>query len=345
MVSEAQEVKLSSFSDEIFKQKYSMNGLESWPDTAHRVATEVTKDLIHESLTAEIKNEITSKRFIPAGRYLYAAGRPWHAVNNCYLLRAADSREGWAELSKAATSSLMSGGGIGVNYSDVRPEGALIHKTGGLATGPIALMNIINETGRNVMQGGSRRCLPWYTLVTMQDGSRKQIQDVQVGDIVATRFGGRKVLNIFDQGVQPVIEIRTEYGTVVSTKNHKWLSADRTRRKMWMTAGDLSLNNKLYFHPFRKGPEGNEDTRFAYVLGFFVGNGCARTAEVTFQVADKHKTEEQLKLIEEVMQEQGAQNPTRRQGHGRCTEIRCRGKNLVATWQKFKTPHCPQTWR
>ncbi len=63
-----------------------------------------------------------------------------------------------------ATLSLMTGGGIGCDYSDVRERGRLIRKTGGEATGPIALMNMVNESGRFIMQGGSRRSAIWAGL-------------------------------------------------------------------------------------------------------------------------------------------------------------------------------------
>ena len=63
-----------------------------------------------------------------------------------------------------ATLALMSGGGIGCDYSDIRPEGKLIRKTGGTATGPLAVMQIINEAGRFIMQGGSRRSAIWAGL-------------------------------------------------------------------------------------------------------------------------------------------------------------------------------------
>jgi ribonucleoside-diphosphate reductase alpha chain len=105
-------------------------------------------------------------KFIPGGRYLYYAGRPNPFYNNCYLLRAEeDSREDWANLSWKAESCLMTGGGIGADYS-VYPRGWPIKRTGGTASGPIPKMEMINEIGRRVMQGGSRRsaiygCLNW----------------------------------------------------------------------------------------------------------------------------------------------------------------------------------------
>jgi ribonucleoside-diphosphate reductase alpha chain len=85
-------------------------------------------------------------------------------TGNCLLLRADDSREGWADLMQKATMALMTGAGIGVVYSDVRGEGKLIRRTGGFATGPIALMQMVNEAGRGIMQGGSRRSAIWAGL-------------------------------------------------------------------------------------------------------------------------------------------------------------------------------------
>lgn len=83
----------------------------------------------------------------------------------CYLLRAEeDTREDWADLSWKSESALMSGGGIGVDYSRYRPSGSTIRRTGGSASGPIPKMLMINEIGRRVMQGGSRRSAIYASL-------------------------------------------------------------------------------------------------------------------------------------------------------------------------------------
>lgn len=85
-------------------------------------------------------------------------------TSNCFLFRAEDSREGWSELMQKVTASLMTGGGIGVDYSDIRCEGAAIRRTGGTCTGPLALMHMVNEAGRYIMQGGQRRSAIWAGL-------------------------------------------------------------------------------------------------------------------------------------------------------------------------------------
>lgn len=83
----------------------------------------------------------------------------------CYLLKAEeDSREDWAKLSWESEMCLMTGGGIGIDYSVYRPAGSPIKRTGGQASGPIPKMAMINEIGRNVMQGGSRRSAMYASL-------------------------------------------------------------------------------------------------------------------------------------------------------------------------------------
>ena len=113
----------------------------------------------------ELAEHIKAMRFLPGGRYLYYAGRPYKAYNNCYLLRAEeDTREEWSAVTWRAMSCLMTGGGIGIDYSRLRPAGRVLQRTGGTASGPLPLMYAINEIGRNVMQGGSRRSAIYASL-------------------------------------------------------------------------------------------------------------------------------------------------------------------------------------
>jgi len=159
----------SVFAKTIMEQKYShtkKDGTkETWEDISKRVARQVMRAVNAPSeLTKEIEQIIKEKKFVPGGRYLYAAGNLFHQTQNCLLLRAEDSREGWAELTQKSTMALMTGAGIGIDYSDVRGEGKAIRKTGGTSTGPLSLMKMINELGRGIMQGGSRRSAIWAGL-------------------------------------------------------------------------------------------------------------------------------------------------------------------------------------
>ena len=149
----------------IFKQKYASNPYETWEDKAHSVVNSVCGDLdglktplMEKSERDRLVNYISEFKFMPGGRYLWYAGREARFYNNCYLLRLEeDTREEWAGVTERAMTCLMTGGGIGVDISRARPSGRQLKRTGGVASGPIPLLYTLNEVGRNVMQGGSRR--------------------------------------------------------------------------------------------------------------------------------------------------------------------------------------------
>jgi ribonucleoside-diphosphate reductase alpha chain len=164
----------SKFSEDIFNHKYRHDGAETWAALAHTLVEDVCKSpdatgsqdaYLSKEERQQLEEYIRDMKFIPGGRYLYYAGRLNKFFNNCYLLKAEeDTREDWANLSWKSESCLMTGGGIGVDYSIYRGEGAPIQRTGGEASGPIPKMNMINEIGRRVMQGGSRRSAIYASL-------------------------------------------------------------------------------------------------------------------------------------------------------------------------------------
>lgn len=164
--------EFSPFARGIYEAKYAMkdengNVIEDWGDTAKRVVDNVMGALGYVEGDLEydkMLEYISDMKFIPGGRYLYASGRPFHQTQNCLLLKAEDSREGWSKLLHDSSMALMTGAGIGIDYSDVRPSGSVITKTGGIASGPISLMEMVNECGRHIMQGGSRRSAIWAGL-------------------------------------------------------------------------------------------------------------------------------------------------------------------------------------
>lgn len=168
------------FAHDIYAARYKHPQDRNWSDTAARVVGAVMPSLYYTpgaragSLGGQIEAAMervyylaNNRLFCPGGRYLYAAGRDLHQVNNCILLRPEDTRESWAELGYKADMATMTGAGIGVWYGDVRPAGAPISRTGGVASGPMGLMRKINDGGRELLQGGNRRCaiwagLPWW---------------------------------------------------------------------------------------------------------------------------------------------------------------------------------------
>ena len=147
------------------------HGETHWYQTADRVIHHPMKALRRRSgrhydvQELELRGLARRRLFMPGGRYLYATGNDFHQTQNCLLLRATDSREGWADLSWKAEMSLLTGAGIGGYYGDVRHRGAPVGRTGGTASGPVPKMIAVNELGRAAVQGGDRRSAIWAGLL------------------------------------------------------------------------------------------------------------------------------------------------------------------------------------
>lgn len=159
------------FSQSIMELRYSWIKEDGTKETLQEIAERVVTNVLsvlpekYKGLyEKELIRLISQRKFVPGGRFLAQSGRDYHQTNNCFLLRADDTREGWGELVQKSTVMLMSGGGIGVDYSDIRPKGAKLKRSGGESSGPIPLMKVINEIGRGVMAGGNRRSAIWAGL-------------------------------------------------------------------------------------------------------------------------------------------------------------------------------------
>jgi len=162
----------NSFAQTIFNHKYAKFPGETWAQRAHDIVEDVcgsrwgkASPLMCKEDLKQLEDYIRRGLFYPGGRYIWYSGRGHSFFNNCFLLRAEeDTREEWAALMQRSVSCLMTGGGIGADYSRLRARGRPLSKTGGIASGPLPLMQMINEAGRGVMQGGSRRSAIYASL-------------------------------------------------------------------------------------------------------------------------------------------------------------------------------------
>lgn len=153
---------LGPFAETIFKRTYAIDLDETWEDCARRVADHVAhKDA---DLADEFYEIISQRKFMPGGRYLAQSGREIPQLTNCFLLKADDSREGWSKLLSKHIMALATGGGVGTYYGDIRCKGTPIKRFGGVASGPLSLMMMVNEIARHVMAGGKRRSALWAGL-------------------------------------------------------------------------------------------------------------------------------------------------------------------------------------
>ncbi len=97
--------------------------------------------------------------FLPAGRIL-AGAESGRAVTlfNCFVMGPVpDDLGGIFESVKDAALTLQSGGGIGVDFSTLRPKGAPVKSIGADASGPVSFMNVWDSMCRTIMSAGARR--------------------------------------------------------------------------------------------------------------------------------------------------------------------------------------------
>ena len=109
---------------------------------------------------------LTGHKFLPAGRILAGAGTG-RAVTlfNCFVMGAIpDSMDGIFSALREAALTLQQGGGIGYDFSTLRPKGALVKGVGADASGPVSFMEVWDSMCRTIMSAGARRGAMMATL-------------------------------------------------------------------------------------------------------------------------------------------------------------------------------------
>lgn len=107
----------------------------------------------------KFESVLSNFRFVPGGRIYTGAGSGLNVTFfNCYVLPSPhDSRKGIFERLGQMAEVLARGGGVGINFSSLRPRNAIIYGTMGRSSGSVSWANLYSATILNISQGGSRR--------------------------------------------------------------------------------------------------------------------------------------------------------------------------------------------
>jgi len=145
---------------EIFKKRYARHENETWHEACDRVATHVAAAETNGHIsqyTKEFSGILKRNLFFPGGRIWYGSGRPKGQLLNCFVIPTKDSREGWGRTASDTIVISGTGGGVGTNYSNIRPKRSPIAGVDGAASGAVSLMRGINAFGEEMKSGGGRR--------------------------------------------------------------------------------------------------------------------------------------------------------------------------------------------
>ena len=147
------------FSDELHGEKYREVG-EDFRESQNRIAFALKGSDEHYKLFRQILLEMY---FLPAGRVQLASGSSRNVTSsNCFVSGKVEDSfvEGEGSIMARATeaaSTMRMGGGIGYDFSNLRPRGAIIKKLGSVSSGPISFMDIFNSICKCVASSGHRR--------------------------------------------------------------------------------------------------------------------------------------------------------------------------------------------
>jgi len=150
----------------VISKRYSLkdakgNPSEEWPDVVRRVVGHVsmaeTDEGKRDEFYAAMSGVMMRREFVPNTPCLVNAGKSSGQLAACFVLNVPDSIAGIMKTVTDAALIHQSGGGTGMTFEKLRPVGAMVRSTHGVASGPVSFMNIFNTTTDTVKQGGVRR--------------------------------------------------------------------------------------------------------------------------------------------------------------------------------------------
>src|SRR6185295_19097103 len=150
----------------VARKRYSVKNkqgapIDEWPDIVRRVVDHVAKAELEETKRTSFQRAMTEimlkREFIPNTPCLVNAGRDTGQLAACFVLSVPDSLAGIMDHAKLTALIHQTGGGTGMSYESLRPQGASVSFRQGTASGPVSFMNIVNQVTEVVKQGGVRR--------------------------------------------------------------------------------------------------------------------------------------------------------------------------------------------
>ena len=146
---------LNPICDELHAEKYRGKN-ETFEEAMYRISAGLADTEPHRQ---QLKDILLNQRFMPAGRVQSAIGSPRDVTAyNCFVSGVIeDSMDSIMDKAKEAAETMRKGGGIGYDFSRIRPRGANIVSLKSSASGPVSFMHIFDAVCRTIVSSGHRR--------------------------------------------------------------------------------------------------------------------------------------------------------------------------------------------
>jgi len=250
-------IKLEGNALEVATSRYLMKG-EDWDACANRVADtmaapETTNRIKYRDAFHEM---IGSMDFLPGGRILRNAARTRGSLFNCYHLPIGDSIEEIGQFMKDSLILWSEGGGVGCNFSSLRPRGDIILGKGGISSGLVSFVEAADGVANTIESGGARRA----AAIAHVDVSHPEVMDFIDAKLVHGKLSHFNIsVNVNDEFLQAV-EAGDDWTFKFNQKKYGTIKAkviwDKIIQNMMSSAEpglinwtNFSKNNSYYFEP------------------------------------------------------------------------------------------------
>lgn len=273
----SKKVMLSENAQTVASSRYFFEG-EDWEGCSHRVAFTSAQaesqpnilkyvDVFHEM--------IYGLDFIPAGRILRNCGRTRGSLFNCYHLPVGDSIEEIGQFIKDSLILWSDGGGVGCNFSALRPSGDAIMGKGGHSSGLVSFIEASDAVANTIESGGARRA----AAIAHVDISHPEVMDFIDAKLVHGKLSHYNISVAINHAFLECVEADSDWEFKFKQKSYGKMKA----RAIWDKIVDNMINSAepglLNWDKFTK----NNTYYFAPVIGT---NPCGETTLEAYGVCN-----------------------------------------------------------
>lgn len=268
-----------------------------------------------QELADKVYKLMCSTRFLPNSPS-FNAGTAIKNYSACFAIPIHDSMDSIFETLKTSAKIFQSGGGCGYDFSEIRPKGAAVKSTQGIASGVVSFASVYNAAIETIKQGG---CISANSYVRTARGLRqlnsflncRAFDDSHINEHVYAPDGFNTSWLSQDNGLAETIKIETEHGySIEATYNEQieiinkkgvfeWRQISSLKEGDWIKVvkgghsgtGIQITKNTLGSH-FNDSKDFKipdcVDATVATILGMYMANGCLGHGYMTFSISNRY---------------------------------------------------------